>query len=127
MLELGRERLPVRAHVIAEENENATPDRGADEGLQEEAGQGHACDSGGHRDDVTDHRQESADQDGFLTVLGEELLGLFDVVLPDEEVLAVALEEWFSSDDADPVTYAGSEERRGAVDDQDHRERELTT
>jgi len=47
---------------------------------------------------VADHREEPGDEDRLLAVPGKECFGALDLVLADQEVLAVADQERLATD-----------------------------
>src|ERR1035437_1097768 len=68
-------------------------------------------DAGDEADDRPNARQQAAEEGGRRTPAGEELLGLIDLVLADQEVLAPSVQERPAQPGAEEV----AEERAGRV------------
>src|SRR6266550_4214289 len=81
------------AQEVPDPCQNRAPDGGANGRVQDELRQRHAVQPGGDRNEVADHGKEAADQRTDLAMLGEKALRALEVLLTQEEVLAVALDE----------------------------------
>ena len=74
-------------------DEQHRPEEGAGGRVDDELAERHPGHAGREADERPDDRQQPADEDGRRAVLGEEPVGQLDLVRPDQQVLAVALEE----------------------------------
>src|SRR3569623_3509839 len=125
MLQLLGDHRPV-AELVADEDQNGPPDRSADERLEKESGQWHPRDTGWNGDDVADDGQEPSDEDGRLAMSREIGLGALDILATDTDELAVLEQQRLAAGLADPVAAARAKQGCDTVDDQDHRQAELT-
>ncbi len=85
--------FPVRAQDRARVDQQARPDERAGGREDDERRDPHPGHAGREADEGPDDRDEPPDEHGRGAMAGEERVGQLDLVLADEQVLAIALEE----------------------------------
>src|SRR5882672_12403093 len=78
---------------VSNPGQDRAPDRGPDRRVEDELRQRHPVQSRGNRDEVADHGKQAADQRADLAMLGEKALATLEILLAEQDVLAIASDE----------------------------------
>ena len=110
---------PVAAEAIAEVGEEGVPERGAENRVEREDPDVHSGGAGRKGDEVADDRNETGDEDGFLSESPEEIFREVEMVDIEQQIFAVFDDERTAEIHTDVVGYERADDAAERAEEDD--------